>query len=313
MDFDIETSYLVNLDRLKEKLRWPHIVKEKTDYGETVFCIKPEHPEGAQINLFLSGDDDDIHTIGIEGVTHWHLDSGYTGSWRWRTLWENLKTVRDFIAGRLCGVEAKRADGQELFGGIGLADGWDDLGQIWEYYCLPVEEGAHGDLTSPDGRRWRAPIIRRSYFNRPPSDEQPDWSVFIPTKQGWASPGKRDELLYHQITLGGNIWLFDEVPEPFTKGYWPEFEDPEGEWLGFNGKRYSPPPELLNPSGSPTAGSESLDPQRYRAFRRGWLLQEQFELALALEDKLKMRLKDRLCGWHDREFEREFEDDDDDD
>lgn len=164
MDFDIETSYLVNVDRLKEKLRWPHIVKEKTNYGETVFCIKPEHPEGAHINLFLSGDDDDIHSIGIEGITHWHLDSGYEGSWRWRTLWENLKTVRDFIAGRLCGIEIKRPDGQLMSGGINSAGGWDDLGHIKEYYCLPAEEGAQGDLTSPDDRHWRAPIIRRSYL-----------------------------------------------------------------------------------------------------------------------------------------------------
>lgn len=99
------------------------------------------------------------------------------------------------------------------------------------------------------------------------------------------------------------------MPEPFQGGYFHEYEDPEGEWLGFNGKRYSPPPEVLNPSGSSQAAvSGSLDPQRYRPYRYGWLLQEQFEQALALEEKLKMRLKDRLCGWHDREF-----DDDDDD
>lgn len=302
MDFDIETSYLLNLDRLKEKLHWPHIVKE----GD-VISIKPEHPEGVAVNLFLTSDDDDIHSIGIEGVTHWHLDSGYGGSWRWRTLWDHLKTVRDFIAGCLCGTEAKRVDGQGLFGGIRSAGGWDDLGEITEHDCLPAEDGTQGDLISPDGRQWLAPIIRRSYFNRAPSDEQPDWSVFIQTKQGWASPGKRDELLYHQITLGGNIWLFDEMPEPIERGYSIEYEDPGGEWLGFNGKRYSPPPEVLNPSGK--SGRESLDPKRYRAFRYGWLLQEQFELALALEEKLKMRLKDRLCGWHDRELEREFDDD----
>ena len=199
--FAIKPSYILNLERLKEKLKWPHIVEEKGEYDERVFCIKPEHSEGFNIWLYVGDDYEDMGMVAVEGVTHWHLDSGWGGDWRWRTIWKSLKTVRSLIAGELCGITATRADGQELFGGTISADGWDDLGLIWNHYCLPAGNG-EGELVSAGGKRWRAPTFRRRFFNRPPSDEQPDWSLFAPVKNGWASPRERDQLLYHQITLG---------------------------------------------------------------------------------------------------------------
>lgn len=309
MDFDIKPGYLLNLDRLKEKLRWPNIVEETDEYGNISFRLIPDHPEGSSIYLESDPRREDLYTVAMYGGAHWHLDDGYYGQWRWRTIWKSLKKVRRLVAGLDCGFESTRADGRPLYGGVISADGWDNLGIIYEYYCLPADGGASGGLISPDGKRWRPPTYKRYYFNRAPSYEQPDWSVFVPLKSGclagllgdaWASPAKRDQLLYDQITLG-EISLYEETPPPLEYGY-NLHEDPDGPWTGFTGKRYN-----LKKG----EGREILDPRCYRAFRYGWLLEEWFEQALALEEKLKMPLKDRLCGWHDHEFERELDDDDD--
>jgi len=108
MRFAIKPSYILNLERLKEKLKWLHIAEEKGEYGEKTFCIRPDHPEGFKIWLFVGDDYEDMGMVAVEGVTHWHLDSGWGGDWRWRTIWESLKTVKDLISGRRCGIEAKR-------------------------------------------------------------------------------------------------------------------------------------------------------------------------------------------------------------
>jgi len=103
----------------------------------------------------------------------------------------------------------------------------------------------------------------------------------------------------------------DELPSPLQAGYEEDCKDPEGQWLGFDGKRYSLPCFKRDFFNQP-AVIEILDPQRYRPYRYGWILSELFEQALALEEKLKMPLKDRLCGGRYHE-ERDDEDDNDGD
>ena len=200
----------------------------------------------------------------------------------------------------------------------------DDLGFLSLKKCtafslLPAEESFHiGIFFSQDKKQMYVIVGMKKnllFFNGSHTDS---WRDMIDGLKLVRSLVRGKTCLYYMLDRNGqghpnaystHLLAADELPSPLQAGYSEEYEDPDGQWPGFNSKRYSLPQFRRAFFNRPDV-IETLDPQQYRPYRYGWLLQEQFEQALALEEKLKMPLKDRLCGG--RYYEERDDDEDDD-
>lgn len=186
---------LLNVEVLRKKLGWHGITEEiDEDDGDILFNVVPDDPKGWTITLMADEDLEGVGTV-CYGDTHWHPDA-----FHWRAILRMLRSIRRIVSGEenhlMAYVDGHYVSGWTFSDPDGLPD------TLYSSSFVRAEPGETTPLRDAKNNYWRAPELRRIFFNRAPQIVSPDWSRYRPVPLGWVVREQyNDELVQMQNEL----------------------------------------------------------------------------------------------------------------